>query len=192
MNNEPTPAKIGYARVSTDDQDVALQVEALQREGCLKVFSEYASGGRWDRPQLHAMLDFLRPGDTVVVHRLDRLSRTLADLIIILDRIKNKGAKFKSLTEAIDTTTPAGMAMLHIAGVFAEFERSVIRERTTAGLARARAQGRHPGRPSKIKPHQAAEILRAHGAGEKSQAELARLFNLHPSAVCRLIASNRK
>lgn len=181
------PSLIGYARVSTDDQDVALQVEALEREGCIKVFSENASGGRWDRPQLHAMLEFLRPNDTVIVHRLDRLSRSLSDLITLLDRIKEKGAKFRSLTEAIDTNTPAGMAMLQIAGVFAEFERSVIRERTLAGIRRAQAKGKRLGRPNNLSLEQRDEIIRLVKSGQRSQAECARLFRVDPATICRLV-----
>lgn len=180
--------KIGYARISTRDQDTDAQRAALERAGCERIFEETASGGRWDRPELQRLLDQLRPDDTLVVWKLDRLSRSLKDLLRILEILSEKKAAFTSLTEAIETTSPAGRMMMQMLGAFAEFERAMIRERTTAGLARARAQGRHPGRPSKIKPHQAAEILRAHKNGEKSQAELARLFNLHPSAVCRLIS----
>lgn len=179
--------KIGYARVSTDDQDTALQEEALQRAGCERIFSEHASGGRWDRPQLQAMLDFLRPGDTVVVHRLDRLSRSLKDLIHILEKIEISGATFTSISERIETDTPAGRAMLQIAGVFAEFERSIIRDRTLAGVRRAQANGKHCGRPSRLTDEQKAEIARLVRSGQKSQAEVARLFSADPATVCRIV-----
>jgi DNA invertase Pin-like site-specific DNA recombinase len=191
---DPPPAvrgKIGYARVSTDEQDTALQEEALQRAGCEKVFSEHASGGRWDRPQLHAMLDFLRPGDTVVVHRLDRLSRSLKDLIHILEKIEQSGATFTSISERIETDTPAGRAMLQIAGVFAEFERSIIRDRTLAGVRRAQANGKHCGRPGKLSDEQKAEIARLVHSGQKSQAEVARLFSADPATVCRIVHSHK-
>ena len=105
----------------------------LKRAGCARIFSETASGGRWDRPELHRMLDQLRPGDVVVVWKLDRLTRSLKDLLLIMEKIDAAGAGFRSLTESIDTTTPAGRMMMQMVGTFAEFERAVIRERTTAG-----------------------------------------------------------
>ena len=172
------------------DQDTSAQHAALEHAGCERIFEETASGGRWDRPELHRLLDQLRPGDTLVVWKLDRLSRSLKDLLTILETLQDRKAEFVSLTESIETQSPAGRMMVQMLGAFAEFERAMIRERTQSGLIRARAQGRHPGRTSKINKAQTAEIIRAHRAGEKSQAELARLFNLHPSAVCRLIANS--
>ena len=180
--------KIGYARISTRDQDTTAQEEALQASGCERIFTETASGGRWDRPELHRLLDQLRPGDILTVWKLDRLSRSLKDLLTILEKLRKLDAGFLSLTEAIDTTTAAGRMMMQLLGCFAEFERTVIVERTQAGIKRARAAGRHPGRPSKITPEQKREILHSHQAGEKSQAELARLFNVDPSAVSRLVS----
>ncbi|MEI6715794.1 MAG: recombinase family protein [Verrucomicrobiota bacterium] len=180
--------KFGYCRVSTKDQNTKVQEEALNLAGCERIFTETASGGNWDRPELHRLLDQLRAGDTLTVWKLDRLSRSLKDLLNILEKLHAVGAGFRSTTEAIDTTTPAGRMMMQMVGAFAEFERSIIVERTQAGIKRARAAGRHPGRPAKIKPEQKEEILRALRKGEKTQAELARLFNLHPSAVCRLVA----
>ena len=112
-----------------------------------RIFEEKASGGRWDRPQLHRMLDHLRPGDVLVVWKLDRLSRSLKDLLHIIDKIDKMGAAFRSLTEAIDTSTSAGRMMMQMIGSFAEFERAMIRERTRAGLERARGEGRIGGRP---------------------------------------------
>lgn len=182
--------RIGYARVSTDEQETALQEEALQHAGCERIFAEHASGGRWDRPQLHAMLDYLRPGDTVVVHRLDRISRNLKDLILILEKIEKAGATFTSISERIETDTPAGRAMLQIAGVFAEFERSIIRERTLAGVRRAQAYGKHCGRPGRLTAEQKAEIARLVRSGQKTQAEVARLFHADPATVCRIVHTN--
>ena len=125
---------LGYARVSKgDEQNNALQARALKAAGCRKLFEEAASGGRWDRPQLHRMLDQLRDGDTVVVWKLDRLSRSLKDVLHIMERIVEAGAGFRSVTESIDTTTPAGRMMMQMVGSFAEFERAMIRERTSAG-----------------------------------------------------------
>jgi DNA invertase Pin-like site-specific DNA recombinase len=175
--------KIGYARVSTDTQTTKAQEESLQRAGCEKIFTETASGGKWDRPELHRLLDQLRTGDTLVVWKLDRLSRSLKDLLTILERLESLGVGFLSLTESIDTTSAAGRMMMQIVGSFAEFERSMIRERTSAGLARARQEGRVGGRPSKLSPDQQREVLRSLSAGEKTAAELARLFRVSPSAI---------
>ena len=132
---------LGYARVSkADDQDTAAQVSALKAAGCTRVYEEKASGGRWDRPELHRLLDHLREGDALVVWKLDRLSRSLKDLLHILEKIDAAGATFRSLTEAVDTTGPAGRMMMQMLGSFAEFERAMVRERTRAGLKAAREQ----------------------------------------------------
>jgi hypothetical protein len=122
------------ARVSISEQDTAAQVSALKSAGCEKIFREKASGGRWDRPELHRLLDQLRKDDVLVVWRLDRLSRSLRDVLMIMERIKEAEAGFKSLTEAIDTTTVSGTMMMQLIAVFAQFERSVLAERTKAGL----------------------------------------------------------
>ena len=125
---------LGYARVSKgDEQTNTLQAKALRAAGCRRIFEEAASGGRWDRPELHRMLDQLREGDTVVVWKLDRLSRSLKDVLHIMERIAQAGAGFRSITENIDTTTPAGRMMMQMVGAFAEFERAMIKERTSAG-----------------------------------------------------------
>src|SRR5450432_3281885 len=144
---------LGYARVSKgDDQTNTLQAKALRAAGCRRLFEEAASGGRWDRPELHRLLDQLRDGDTVVVWKLDRLSRSLKDVLHIMERIAKVGAGFRSITENIDTTTPAGRMMMQMVGAFAEFERAMIRERTSAGIAAARADGRIGGRRKKLDP----------------------------------------
>lgn len=181
---------LGYARVSTDDQQTNAQLDALTEAGCERVFEEHASGGRWDRPELHRLLDQLRPGDVVVVWKLDRLSRSLKDLLSIMEKIDAAKAGFRSLTESIDTTTAAGRMMMQMVGVFAEFEREMIRERTRAGLAQARKKGRHPGRKPKLSPEQRDEIRRLVSVGGKSEAEAARLFGVHRSTVCRLLREN--
>ena len=152
-------ALLGYARISKgDEQNNALQTKALKAAGCRRLFEETASGGRWDRPELHRLLDQLREGDTVVVWKLDRLSRSLKDLLHIMERIGNAGAGFRSITEQIDTTTPAGRMMMQMVGSFAEFERAMIRERTSAGLAAARAEGRIGGRRKKLDAAKRREI----------------------------------
>jgi len=129
---------IGYARVSTQDQDAAAQIAALKTAGCELVFQEKASGGRWDRPELHRLLGQLRKGDVLVVWKLDRLSRALKDVLALMEKVAQAGAGFRSLTEAIDTTSPGGRMMMQIVGTFAEFERAMLRERTRNGLDAAR------------------------------------------------------
>ena len=146
------PDLIGYARISTTDQDPALQLDALEAVGCIKVFSDTASGVLDRRPELDRMLDQLRDGDTVVVWRLDRLGRSLKHLITLVEDLETKGVGFRSLTEAIDTTTAGGKLVFQIFGAMAEFERSIIKERTMAGLEAARARGRKGGRPTVMTP----------------------------------------
>jgi DNA invertase Pin-like site-specific DNA recombinase len=183
---------IGYARVSKlDRQDTRAQVKALKEAGCKRIFHESASGGRWDRPELHRALDHLRPGDVLVVWKLDRLSRSLKDLLHILEKITEAKAGFRSLTEAIDTTTSAGRMMLQMLGAFAEFERSMVRERTRLGLLAARELGRIGGRLPKLTAHQRAEAIRMVNSGEKTASEVARLFRIHRSSISRLMAQAR-
>jgi DNA invertase Pin-like site-specific DNA recombinase len=143
---------IGYARVSTVEQNLDLQLEALKKAGCEEVFVEKASGAQRDRPQLKAALRFARKGDTIVVWKLDRLARSLKQLIETVEDLEQRKAGFKSLTEAIDTTTSGGRLVFHIFAALAEFERGIIRERTVAGLAAARARGARPGRKPALGP----------------------------------------
>jgi DNA invertase Pin-like site-specific DNA recombinase len=138
---------IGYARVSTQDQHLHLQQDALKSAGCLKIFTDTISGARHERKGLEEALSFLREGDILVVWRLDRLGRSLKDLIERLTELHNRNIGFKSLTESIDTTTSGGKLIFHIFGALAEFERDIIRERTNAGLTAARARGKKGGRP---------------------------------------------
>src|SRR5579871_1339957 len=139
--------KIGYARVSTDDQTHDLQLDALKKAGCARIFTDTMSGAKDARPGLREALDHLRPGDVLVVWRLDRLGRTLKYLIELMNHFSEREIGFQSLTEQIDTTTPGGKLIFHIFGALAEFERDLIRERTQAGLKAARARGRKGGRP---------------------------------------------
>jgi DNA invertase Pin-like site-specific DNA recombinase len=141
---------IGYARVSTADQNPTLQTDALTAVGCSRLFTETASGSLTDRPQLKAALDYLRPGDTLIVWKLDRLARSIKQLIETIETLHGMDCGFRSLTEAIDTTTPSGKLVFHIFSALTEFERSIIRERTLAGLASARARGRIGGRPRSL------------------------------------------
>ena len=180
--------QIGYARVSKQhDQDTAAQFRALKESGVERVFTEHASGGRWDRPELHRMLDGLRADDVVVVWKLDRLSRSLKDLLHLMELLGERGAGFRSLTEAIDTTTPAGRMMMQMVGAFAEFERAMIRERTRAGLEQARLEGRVGGRKRKLLPHQEQDIRETVKSGRRTAAQCARLFGVHPSTITRLL-----
>jgi DNA invertase Pin-like site-specific DNA recombinase len=185
-------ALLGYARVSKgDEQNNLLQAKALRATGCRRIFEEVASGGRWDRPELHRMLDHLREGDTVVVWKLDRLSRSLKDVLHIMERIAQAGAGFQSITENIDTTTPAGRMMMQMIGSFAEFERAMIRERTSAGIAAARAEGRVGGRRKKLDAAKRSEIAESVITGRKSGAEMARLYNVSQPTVSRIVAQHR-
>lgn len=139
---------IGYARVSTHEQTLALQQDALTKAACSRVFTDTASGAKADRPGLEEALDFARTGDTLVVWKLDRLGRSLPHLLETVAGLQERGVGFKSLTEQIDTTTSGGKLIFHVFAALAEFERDVIRERTQAGLAAARARGRKGGRPA--------------------------------------------
>ena len=184
---------IGYARVSKgDEQSNAAQAAALKKAGCRRVFEEAASGGRWDRPILHDMLRQLREGDVVVVWKLDRLSRSLKDILHIMEKIAEAGAGFRSLTESIDTTTPAGRMMMQMVGSFAEFERAMIRERTSAGLAQARSEGRVGGRRRKLDVKQRREIAESVISGRKSGADMARLYAVSEPTVSRIVAAHRQ
>ncbi len=180
--------QIGYARVSTSEQETAAQVAALKAAGCERIYREKASGGRWDRPELHRLLDQLRKGDVLVVWKLDRLSRSLRDVLVIMERLGEVKAGFRSLTEAIDTTTPAGRMMMQMVGAFAEFERAMLKERTKAGLDAARQEGRIGGRRPKLSDQQQAEIRKMITKGDKTAADAARLFKIHPATVSRLLA----
>ncbi len=183
---------LGYSRVSKgEDQSAALQIAAFQGAGVERVFDETASGGRWDRPELHRMLDQLRPGDVVTVWKLDRLSRSLKDLLTILEKIDAARAGFRSLTEPVDTTTPAGRMMMQMIGSFSEFERAMIRERTTAGLEAARREGRIGGRRHKLRPDQRRDIAENVLSGRKTGAEMARLYSVSPSTVTRIVSEAR-
>jgi DNA invertase Pin-like site-specific DNA recombinase len=143
---------VGYARVSTEEQNLNLQRDALAQVGCEKIFSDEMSGAKAERPGLSAALSFVRPGDTLVVWRLDRLGRSLKDLIARVEELKGRGIEFRSLHEAIDTASPSGKLQFHIFSALAEFERDLIRERTLAGLKAARARGRVGGRKRTMTP----------------------------------------
>jgi DNA invertase Pin-like site-specific DNA recombinase len=142
--------QIGYARVSTHDQNLNSQIDALKNAGCEKIYTEVVSGIKSEKKALEEALEYMRESDTLVVWRLDRLGRSLAGLIQLMKTLENKSIGFKSLAESIDTTTPTGKFFFHITGAFAELERNLIRERTRAGLISARSRGKNGGRPKAL------------------------------------------
>src|SRR5512134_1226954 len=146
---------------------------------------------RWDRPELHRALDQLRMGDVVVVWKLDRLSRSLKDLLHIMEHIEAAGAGFRSLTEAIDTTSAAGRMMMQMVGAFAEFERAMVRERTRAGLAAARADGRVGGRRPKLRADQRRDIAENILSGRRTGAQMARLYGVSPATISRIVNASQ-
>jgi DNA invertase Pin-like site-specific DNA recombinase len=177
---------VGYGRVSTADQNPALQEDALRQAGCERLFLETISTGKRDRPQLAAALDYVRPGDTLVVWRLDRLARSLRQLIQTFEDLDARGIGLKSLTEAIDASTSGGRLVFHIFGSIAEFERSLIRERTRAGVAAAKARGRAGGRPPKLVGER-LEMARNLLASDQSVSAVARTMGVSRATVHRSI-----
>lgn len=178
--------RVGYARVSTNDQSPELQLEALRRADCTKVFTEKASGGRDDRPELTRVLtDVLRAGDTLVVWKLDRLARSLKKLIATAEDLRTAGIGLVSLTESIDTTTPGGTLTFHIFGAIAQFERALIRERTTAGLVEARKRGRKGGRPPAMRPNDIVAARALMNEGTLPVRDIARRMGVSVATLYR-------
>ena len=181
--------KYGYARVSTDDQSTALQFAALKRAGCKTLFKdEDKSGATTKRPALLRCLKALKDGDTLIVWKLDRLGRSLRDLIAMLDDLRERGVKFRSLTEQIDTETPTGRGMWQMIGVLAELERSLISERTRAGVKAAQRRGVKFGRKPKMTPQQIAHARKLIDQGEDRQ-KVATLFKVGRKTLYRALAS---
>lgn len=174
---------LGYTRVSTDEQTTRLQQDALKAAGCERTFSERAPSASAERPVLAELLGHLRTGDTVVVWRLDRLGRSLPHLIAIVQKLEAAGVGLRSLTEGIDTTTANGRLIFHLFGALAEFERELIRERTRAGLAAARARGRKGGRPAKLSPEKVRVATRLLRDPETTVSEVARTLGVHRSTL---------
>jgi DNA invertase Pin-like site-specific DNA recombinase len=180
-------ATYGYARVSTDGQSLSAQDGLLRAAGCIKVFSEKASGAKTDRVALAKAIAALDTGDVLVVTRLDRLARSTRDLLNTLDAISRKGAAFRSLADTwADTTTAHGRLMLTVLGGLAEFERELIKARTGEGRTRAKARGVHMGRPSKLTPHQRREAIARLDAGE-AQSDIARTYGVSHTTIGRLV-----
>ena len=188
IENPSVGYRIGYARVSTLEQDEALQYDALIKAGCQRVFVDKASGKLEHRPALDAMLEQLRTGDSVTVWRLDRLGRSLRHLIDTVADLESRGVAFRSLTESIDTSTPGGRLTFHLFGALAEFERDLIKERTMAGLAAARARGRTGGRPSVWTPEKLDVARSMYAGGEHDVATIARVVGVSRASVYRALA----
>lgn len=179
--------RFGYARVATEDQKTHAQTDALKAAGCDVVLEEKKSGGSMRRPVLLELLKGLRPGDQVLVYKLDRIARSLKDLLSIQERIIDAGADFKSLTETLDTSTPAGRMIFQLLGAFAEFERELIRERTKIGLRAAMDRGSKPGHPRSLNAAHEADMLQQWVTGLVTKSELGRKYGVHISSVKRAI-----
>ena len=182
---------VGYARVSSRDQTVALQLDALHAAKCERVFEETASGAQRDRPQLAAALDYMRPGDTLVVWKLDRLARSTKQLIETVEELARRGIGFRCLTQDIDTTTAGGRLVFTIFSAMAEFEREIIRERTRAGLDAARARGRRGGRPPALKARDLKEARALLADPEITVEEVAARLKVAPSTLYRHLPGGR-
>lgn len=182
---------IGYVRVSTNDQNTALQRDALERSGCELIFEDKMSGKTAERPGLKKLLKRLYPGDTLVVWKLDRLGRSMRNLVILVEELKQRSVNFRSLTDSIDTSTPMGRFFFHIMGALAEMERELIVERTRAGLAAARAQGRIGGRRPKLTPEQWAQAGRLLEGGETRQ-RVALIFDVGLSTLYKKFPASRQ
>jgi DNA invertase Pin-like site-specific DNA recombinase len=182
---------IGYARVSSQDQDLSAQIVELSAAGCAKIYSEKVSGAQsYNRKELQKVLNKLQEGDVLVISRLDRLARSTRDLINILDSVSKKGAAFRSLHDHwIDTSTPHGRLITTVLSGLAEFERELIRARTSDGRKRALEKGVRFGRPSKLNSHQRREALERIAAGE-SQTDIAKTYAVDPSTICRLVTAS--
>ena len=179
---------IGYARVSTQEQDTVMQLDALKAAGVSEIFQEKASGASVDyRLALKRCLRRLSRGDVLVVYKIDRIARSLADLLVILDKLKRRGASIRSLTEPLDTSSPMGLFVIQILGAVAQLERSIIRERSIAGQAAAKARGKHCGRPLSVAPDVADAIVLEYKKGPCTLKGVGQKFGVSESVVKRLV-----
>lgn len=182
--------RLGYARISTNDQNPDLQLDALEQAGCLKVFVDRATGTNDQRPELQRLLDQLRPGDTLVVWRLDRLGRNLKHLIETVTSLEERKVSFHSLTEGIDTNSPGGRLLFHLLGAIAQFERDLISERTRAGLAAARARGRKGGRPTVLTPAKITVARAMYASKRHTLAEIASTLGVSRATIYRSLKAS--
>src|SRR3954466_2080768 len=178
---------VGYARVSTTDQTLDLQHDALTKAGCSKIFTDTASGAQTERKGLNEALSYVRAGDILVVWKLDRLGRTLKDLITRITELNDRGIGFRSLTENIDTTTSGGKLIFRIFGALAEFERDIIRERTNAGLEAARARGKLGGRPPALSPDKIKLAKKLYADKSTSVAEICKMLGISRHTLQRYV-----
>jgi len=183
---------LGYARVSTTEQNSDLQVDELTAARCWKVWTDHASGALDRRPQLDEVLEQLRPGDTLVVWRLDRLGRSLRHLIEVVTGLDERGVGFRSLRESIDTTTAGGRLVFHLFGALAQFEREIIRDRTVAGLTAARARGRVGGRPSKLSVEQVRQARRMYDARELTVEQIGAVLGVSRTSIYRALGKTAR
>jgi DNA invertase Pin-like site-specific DNA recombinase len=183
---------IGYARISTQDQTLNLQQDALQKAGCSKIFTDTISGATTERKGLEQALSYVRAGDTLVVWRLDRLGRSLKHLIETITTLHDKKIGFKSITENIDTTTSGGKVIFHIFGALAEFERDIIRERTQAGLLAARARGKKGGRPKALHTNKVAMAQALYNDKSNSIADICKTLKISKATLYRYIKSGAR
>lgn len=182
---------VGYARVSTDDQNLNLQRDALSQSGCEKIFEDRLSGSKAERPGLDQVLQYARAGDTIVVRRLDRLSRSLKDLIEMVTLLESKEIGLKSLKEAIDTSSSSGKLVFHIFGALAEFERNLIRERTQAGLLAARARGRKGGRPKSLSKDKQALAVKLYDEKVHTVGQICEMMGISKPTLYKYIEASK-
>ena len=174
---------VGYARVSTLEQNEALQTDALDRAGCERLFTDHASGAKAHRPELDRMLDIIREGDTLIVWKLDRLGRSVQNLVDLMNLLQSRGVGFRRLKENMDTTTPGGVLVFNVFAAMAQFERDLIRERTNASLQAARARGRKGGRPSKLTEKQRARIRELYQSRALTVQEIANQYQVSRQTI---------
>ena len=182
---------VGYARVSTHEQETLLQQDALAAAGCERIFADRASGALAERPELTRALEYARQGDTLVVWRLDRLGRSLRDLVETVTALGQRGVGFRSLTESIDTTTPGGRLVFHVFAALAEFERDLIRERTQAGLSAARARGRRGGRPPVMSAERLTVARAMYDSHEHTTAKIAEVLGVSRATLYRHLGASQ-
>jgi len=184
--------KVGYARVSTADQHLRMQEDALKSAGCEEIYTDVVSGVKEQRPGLEKALGFLRDGDTLVVWKLDRLGRSIQNLIQLINDLHGKNIAFKSLQESIDTSTSGGKLVFHIFGALAEFERGLIQERTQAGLKAARARGRMGGRPPLLDSRKIARMVQIYDEQKNTVAEICKIYGISRPAFYNYLKKLKK
>ena len=182
---------IGYCRISTNDQNLDLQLDELKKAGCERIFQDIASGAKSDRKGLKEAIEFARSGDVIVCWKLDRVGRSLRYLIETINTLKDRGIGFRCLTQQLDTTTPSGMLIFHVFGAMSEFERSLIQERTQAGLQAARARGRLGGRPKSVNENRIASASTLYKDGKMSINQICETLKISRATFYRDLKAQR-